>query len=149
MARHTCRGGNAYREPDMPISDIPLFSMLRTRMHWHQERQHVLADNIANADMPKFRARDLVPPRMDQVSATASGPLGMMRTASGHITGLTGDGSTQFQTSGSGYEVRPSGNAVDLEDEMIKVAANQMDFQAATTLYTRSLNLLKTAFGKR
>jgi flagellar basal-body rod protein FlgB len=32
---------------------------------------------------------------------------------------------------------------------MLKVAANQMDFQAATTLYTRSLGLLKTAIGKR
>ena len=45
--------------------------------------------------------------------------------------------------------MRPAGNAVNLEDEMIKVAANQMDYQAATTLYTRSLGLLKTAIGKR
>ena len=35
--------------------------------------------------------------------------------------------------------MRPTGNAVNLEDEMMKVAANQMDYQAATTLYTRSL----------
>ena len=47
------------------------------------------------------------------------------------------------------YEVRPAGNAVNLEEEMMKVAANQMDFQTATALYTRSLNLLKTALGKR
>jgi flagellar basal-body rod protein FlgB len=32
---------------------------------------------------------------------------------------------------------------------MIKVASNQMDFQAATALYTRGLGLLKTALGKR
>ena len=38
---------------------------------------------------------------------------------------------------------------VNLEDEMMKVAANQMDHQAATALYTRSLNLLKIALGKR
>ena len=48
-----------------------------------------------------------------------------------------------------GYDVRPTGNAVNLEDEMMKVAANQMDYQAATTLYTRSLGLIKTAIGKR
>ena len=47
------------------------------------------------------------------------------------------------------YEVRPAGNAVNLEEEMMKVAANQMDFQTATALYTRSLNLIKTALGKR
>jgi len=135
----------------MPISDIPLFSMLRTRMHWHQERQQVLADNLANADMPKFKPRDLVPPRFDRLSgaAAADAPVSMMQTDSGHLAGLSGNSSAQFQTRRSGYEVRPSGNAVDLEDEMIKVAANQMDYQAATTLYSRSLNLLKTALGKR
>jgi flagellar basal-body rod protein FlgB len=37
---------------------------------------------------------------------------------------------------------------VNLEDEMIKVAANQMDYQAATQLYSRSLGLLRTAVGK-
>ena len=38
---------------------------------------------------------------------------------------------------------------VNLEDEMQKVAANQMDYQAAASLYSRSLSLLKTAIGKR
>ena len=33
----------------MVITDLPLFSMLRTRMHWHQERQRVLAENVSNA----------------------------------------------------------------------------------------------------
>jgi flagellar basal-body rod protein FlgB len=45
----------------MPISDIPIFSMLRTKMQWHQERQRVLAENVANADTPEFRPRDLKP----------------------------------------------------------------------------------------
>ena len=47
-----------------------------------------------------------------------------------------------------GYESRPTGNAVSLEDEMLKVASNQMDYQAATALYTRGLALIKTALGK-
>jgi flagellar basal-body rod protein FlgB len=46
----------------MPITDIPILSMLRTRMEWHQERQHVLAENVANADTPNYRPRDLAPP---------------------------------------------------------------------------------------
>ena len=32
---------------------------------------------------------------------------------------------------------------------MLKVAKNQMDYQAATTLYSKSLGLVKTAIGKR
>ena len=46
----------------MPITDIPILSMLRQRMEWHQERQRVLAENVANADTPNYRARDLAPP---------------------------------------------------------------------------------------
>ena len=56
----------------------------------------------------------------------------------------------QFRTESKGnYEVRPTGNAVNIEEEMMKVAANQMDYQAATAVYTRSLGLIKTALGKK
>ncbi|MGB6585347.1 MAG: flagellar basal body protein, partial [Pseudolabrys sp.] len=45
----------------MAITDIPILSMLRTRLDWAQARQRVLAENVANSDTPKFRARDLAP----------------------------------------------------------------------------------------
>jgi flagellar basal-body rod protein FlgB len=133
----------------MPIYDIPLFSMLRTRMHWHQERQQILADNISNAEMPKFRPRDLVTPEFSNATQGSANLLGPTLTDPGHIPGLSGNSSAEFKTTRTGYEIRPSGNAVDLEEQMMKVATNQMDYQAATTLYSRSLNLLKTAMGKR
>ena len=64
-----------------------------------------------------------------------------------HLAGTGGSSSFAANRRGP-FEVRPTGNAVNLEDEMMKVAANQMDYQAATTLYSRSLNLIKTAIGK-
>lgn len=132
----------------MAITDLPLFSMLRTRMQWHQERQRLLAENVSNADMPNYRPRDLSPLKFEPSSLSVA-PVALDRTASTHLSGFAGGGG-QFEASRlGGYDVRPSGNAVNLEDEMIKVAANQMDYQAATTLYTRSLGLLKTALGKR
>ena len=132
----------------MAIADIPLLSMLRTRMHWHQERQRVLAENVSNADTPQYRPRDLAPPAFDRGPGSAA-PLALRRTDNLHFAAAGGAGS-QFAARAAGrYEVRPAGNAVNLEDEMLKVAANQMDYQAAATLYTRSLGLLKTAIGKR
>lgn len=131
----------------MAISDIPILSMLRTKMHWHQERQRLLAENVANADTPAFRPRDLSEPQFDRQPQAA---LGLAVTSSAHLTGASGSGSSRFRSSQSGvYETRPAGNAVSLEDEMMKVAANQMDYQAATSLYSRSLGLVKTALGKR
>jgi flagellar basal-body rod protein FlgB len=132
----------------MSITDIPLFSMLRTRMHWHQERQRLLAENVSNADTPKFRPRDLAPPQFDRMRPGIAS-VSLMRTENSHLAAAAGTGS-RFEAARAGnYEVRPAGNAVNIEDEMIKVAANQMDYQAATTLYTRSLGLLKAAIGRR
>jgi flagellar basal-body rod protein FlgB len=71
-----------------------------------------------------------------------------VQTNAAHLGGLSGD-SRFGEDKSVGYETRPTGNAVHLEDEMLKVAANQMDYQAATTLYTRSLGLMKTALGKK
>ena len=132
----------------MPISDIPILSMLRTRMQWHQERQRVLAENVANADTPKYRARDLAPPDFDHALRTVS--FGLARTDAGHIAGDSADASgSQFAEDGNRhYEVRPRGNGVDHENEMLKLAGNQMDYFAVTSLYTHSLTLIKTALGK-
>ncbi|MEW6450803.1 MAG: flagellar basal body rod protein FlgB [Pseudomonadota bacterium] len=135
----------------MSITDISLLSMLRTKMQWHQERQRLLAENVSNADTPKFRPRDLVPPDIakDRRSVTAPGDVDLARTEPMHIAAST-SGATKFQSSRmGGYDVRPTGNAVNLEDEMMKVASNQMDYQMATSIYSRSLGLLKTAVGKR
>jgi flagellar basal-body rod protein FlgB len=136
----------------MAINDLPVLSMLRAKMQWHQERQRVLAENIANSDTPSFRPRDLVEPKFAPNGASAAvgsaGALPMMRTSAVHMAAAGSASSFPFDRKG-GYETRPAGNAVNLEDEMLKVSANQMDYAAVTTLYSRSLNLLKTAIGKR
>ena len=132
----------------MAISDLPIFSMLRTRMNWHQERQRLLAENVANADTPSFRPRDLAPLDFGKQVQRASGQLSLALTSPNHLSGA--NAASQFATERQGkYDVRPAGNAVNLEDEMMKVAANQMDYQAATSLYSRSMGLFRTALGKR
>ena len=128
----------------MAITDIPIFAMLRTKMQWHQQRQQVLAQNVANADTPNYRPVDLADPKF-QLTAPGTANVRLARTDPAHLSGFTDAG--DFPNNHNQYQVRPAGNAVNLEDEMIKVAANQMDYQAATQLYSRSLGLLKTAVG--
>jgi flagellar basal-body rod protein FlgB len=135
----------------MAIIDIPILSMLRMRMQWSQARQKVLAENVANADTPQYKARDLAPLKFEapgEQAPAAVASVALARTESGHMTGF-GAQPTPFRSESKGnYQVRPTGNAVDLEGQMMKVAANQMDYQAATAIYTRSLKLIKTALGK-
>ena len=134
----------------MAINDLPMLSALRTKMQWHQERQRVLSENVSNSDTPNFRPRDLVEPKFDKngASAAAMGSLAMTRTSTTHIA-PAGGGDTFTARGRGGFHTRPAGNAVNLEDQMLKVSANQMDYAAATSLYSRSLGLLKTAIGKR
>lgn len=132
----------------MAISDLSLFQALRTKMHWHQSRQRVLAENVANADTPNYTAHDLKAVTFDDSlkSATAQ----MVRPA------ITSTGHMQLQPASAfknmrdgSFEITPEGNSVVLEEQMMKITANQMDYQAATSLYQRGLGMLKTALGKR
>jgi flagellar basal-body rod protein FlgB len=131
----------------MPISDMPIFSMLRMRMQWHQERERVLSENVSNSDTPNFRPRDLTQLKFDPSIPPAMSPLSLARTDTGHIAGAAG--AAQLPGRESFYDIRPAGNAVNLEDEMMKVAQNQTDYAAATALYTRSLGLIKIGLGSK
>jgi flagellar basal-body rod protein FlgB len=135
----------------MGLIDLPILSMLRTRMEWGQARQRVLAENVANADTPHFRPRDLVPPKFaapTEVVPASVPSVTLVRTEGGHLAGF-GMSNAGFRSTGTvDFDVQPTGNAVNLEQEMMKVAANTMDYETVTALYTRSLTLLKTALGK-
>src|ERR1700759_5445445 len=123
----------------MPITDIPILSMLRERMQWHQERQRVLAENVANADTPNYRAKDLAPPNFERQLSAPS--FARATTDPGHISLASAGGRSEFASDSSGrYEIRPRGNSVTHEDEMMKVASNQMDFEAAASLSPHKLH---------
>jgi flagellar basal-body rod protein FlgB len=134
----------------MSINDLPVLSALRTKMQWHQERQRVLSENVSNSDTPNFKPRDLVEPKFDGNGAStgSTGALAMMRTSTSHISPAGGGGQNFEQNRKAAFQTRPAGNAVNLEEEMLKVSANQMDYAAATSLYSKSLHLLKTAIGR-
>ena len=75
----------------MAFADIPILSMLRTRLDWSQARQRVLAENVANSDTPRFRAHDLAPLKFEDSPLVASSgvtPVSLSRTDSGHIEGV-------------------------------------------------------------
>lgn len=132
------------------LTDLPLFSVLKTRMSWHQARQTVLAENVANADTPGFGARDLRAPRFDVPPPSASRGLSTALTNARHITGTGPAPDTAAGVErAKGWEVTPEGNGVVLEEQMMHIAQNQMDHQLATTLYSRSMGILRMAVSRR
>ena len=128
----------------MPISDIPIFSMLRTRMQWHQERQQAAGRKRRQCRHAEFPAARPGAARFRQPGPAAGRrQVRLASTDPAHITGVEPRAAPSRPTGNGKYDVRPAGNAVNLEDEMMKVAANQMDYQAATSLYSRSMGLFQ------
>jgi flagellar basal-body rod protein FlgB len=131
----------------MTLSSISLFSALADKMRWHQARQGVLAENIANADTPGYIERDLTPFSFaDQMKSVAT--VTTATTSPTHFSVSSGGGNDGFSSESSPFEITPSGNGVTLEDEMMKVSGNDMDYQTVTALYTRSMAILRTAIGR-
>jgi len=127
---------------------MSLLNAMTQKMRWQQQRQDVLAQNVANADTPNYRGQELKPidfgDELNGVTRVALAATDPMHLTGSDADGGDGDAETVQQSS---FEVTPEGNGVTLEDEMMKVTANQMDYQAVTTLYTKSLSLIRTALG--
>jgi flagellar basal-body rod protein FlgB len=132
----------------MAVTELPLFSMLKTRMRWLETRQRLLAENVANVETPGYRGRDLKPQDFTrQLQAATS--VQMVSTNPGHLAGATQGDPTFAADRSQPFEVTPRGNSVSLEEEMMRIAQNQTDHQTATALYSRSLGLIKSALGKK
>jgi flagellar basal-body rod protein FlgB len=141
----------------MPITDLPLVEALKTKMRWSQARQSLLAENVSNADTPRYQGRDLKAPDFSSLMGANPSPEASLKpvavavTTPGHIAGIDLFGADGFaETAKKGdFEVRPNGNAVNLESEMVKASENQIDYQAVSTLYQKNLDLIKEAIGKK
>jgi flagellar basal-body rod protein FlgB len=132
----------------MNMPDMPLLSLLRERMNWLHQRQDVLSQNVANADTPGYVARDLKPQDFSRMldGQTTQGSA-MRMTDPRHIT-ISPTGQTRFDDMAApDQESNPNGNAVSLEQEMIKVSDTQAQFQAAANLYAKAMSMMRTAIG--
>jgi flagellar basal-body rod protein FlgB len=129
----------------MDLMHIPLFDALVKRMAWLGERQSVLAENVANADMPGYVARDLPAPDFKSFLQQQPKPVTLVTTQPDHIA-VPNDA-----TAAAHEETVPDrgidGNGVSVEEEMMKVSQTANDFALTTTIYRANLNMIKTAIG--
>lgn len=138
----------------MDLSKTPVIEMLRTRMLWLTARQTVLAENIANANTPGFRAQDLREPDFAALVRGQSGPASvqMVATAPSHFGATSAARSAEglgFSTiDRSDSESSPNGNSVVLEEQMMRLSETQMDYSIVTGLYKKTLGLFRMALGR-
>lgn len=131
----------------MDITKLPLFETMRERMAFLSARQTVLAENVANANTPGYRARDVEEPDFAAIAAGESGGSAMTVTNPMHISS-SGTPAGDFRTRDMpDAESTPNGNSVVLEDQMMKVSSTQMDYATVTQLYRKALSMIRIAAG--
>lgn len=140
----------------MAIGDLPILDMMKQRLHWLTARQQVLAQNVANADTPGYAAQDLKELDFGSMVKRSGPVLAPVATQAAHMGSPVAGGNGMRPGKATGgeivkkpdFETSPSGNSVVLEEQMIKVAETQMDYQTVTGLYSKSLGLIKIALGR-
>ena len=125
----------------MDWSQIDLFGLAEKRLAWAEHRQSLLAQNIANADTPGWRTRDLKP--FDALISGAA--LAPARTSPMHLASTADEGSTAARQAS---ERAPDGNAVALDTELAKVADTESTHQLVTELYRKYQGMFRTAVGR-
>src|ERR1700760_3032328 len=103
----------------MDLPDVPLLSMLKTRMAWLNQRQDTLTQNVANADTPGYVAHDLKALDFTEQLRHSSGPAQsasrLTVTDPHHIAIKTSTSNVFEDTEVRDSEASPNGNSVSLE----------------------------------
>jgi len=132
----------------MDLGNIPLFKAMMSRMSWLTERQQVLAQNVANADTPAFKAKDLKAQTFkEMLTGSSANHLTLAATQPNHLAGV-GPALAFKPVADRNAETSPSGNSVSIEDQMLKVSSTANEFQMTTSLYRRQIGMLKTVLGR-
>lgn len=132
----------------MSVQKFSVFEAISRRMDWLSKRQTVLADNIANADTPGYAPQDLKEPEFQSVLRRALRPMAPQVTHPGHVDASAPERrEPRSEDAREKYETAPSGNAVVIEEQLVKVSENQMNYQTMTSLYRKHMQMFLTALG--
>jgi len=132
----------------MGFADIPLLNQIKGRMTWLDARQQVVAQNVANADTPGYVARDLKAPTDFARALREGGGLTMVRTSAAHLPSPNGPAPRFRSDKTLDSETTLDGNSVVVEEQMLKMAESRMAYDAAISMYTKSMDMIRLATRK-
>jgi flagellar basal-body rod protein FlgB len=131
----------------------PTQQLLTTAMRLRAARHELLAANIANADTPDYRPRDLkfadalqaLAHPQEQPVGVQGGRLMLVSTHPLHLQPHLTDPSP---TAGEEGEGKLDRNRVDLDHEVTQLAENALLHETSLTLLSRTLGGLRYAIGE-
>lgn len=118
----------------------------QTALNLRAQRSQLLASNIANADTPRFKARDIdFKSALGQaVSGRSSGALPLAASSAGHL-----QAPAEALPPGTLYRSEQQssidGNTVNLDVERAQFAENAVQYEASITFINSTLKAMQTA----
>jgi flagellar basal-body rod protein FlgB len=125
----------------MDAAQVDLFALAEKRLGWTEQRQALLAQNVANVDTPGYKTRDIK--SFDLIMSGAS--LTPTLTSPLHMTAA---GGAVAGVSSAISERAPDGNSVALDKELAKVADTESTHELVTELYQKYQSMFRTALGR-
>ena len=119
---------------------VSLFGLAQNVAQHAAARQNVIAQNVANADTPGYRAQEVAP--LEQGAASS---FQMRRSSPLHLRSTEAQ---VFETRESAGLADPNGNTVSIEDQVLASVDASRTHDRAVTIYQTSLGILRSALGK-
>lgn len=129
----------------------PLTNGIADAMRHLTQRQQVIAQNIANADTPGYKARELQAPDFSAlVESSGQVRRPTVQISSGMAAlGAKGPSAGGMVLDRNTGETKPDGNNVTLEDQLLKVGQVQADFATLSNLYSKQMGMFQKALGNK
>ncbi|RMD89262.1 MAG: FlgB family protein [Alphaproteobacteria bacterium] len=125
---------------------VEIFRLASGLARYAGARQAVTAQNIANADTPGYRARDLAP----FAEVVDEAPVASLKTTrAGHLARpSTGESFSLATRIDATSPASPNGNSVSLDTEMLRAAEIRQQHDMALSVYRSALGVLRSALGR-
>jgi flagellar basal-body rod protein FlgB len=124
------------------VTGVYLFDLASQQARYLAVRQSTIASNVANANTPDYKARDVVP-FSEVMARTAS--AGMALTESAHVTSVEGRIPTKPVAAADAWDALSTSSSVSLEQEMLKAGEVSRDHNLNMGIVKAFDRMLKAA----
>ena len=123
------------------IENLTLLNLASGMARHATARHRVIAENVANADTPGYRARDL-----KDFHAIVKESFISRATRPGHLTQAAS--TSPAQTFELALAPSPNGNSVNLEDQAVRAIQTQGQHSLALAVYAKAIDILRLGLGR-
>ena len=126
------------------INMFDKIDLYKKALDWAWKRNEIISNNIANADTPGYKVKDLNFEAFLQKSLNQEESLELVTTNERHIKESSSNTDNSIEILDSSFQMRLDQNTVDIEQEMGKLLQNSLYFDGVSLQLSREINKWKT-----